>query len=78
MLALHGFDVVGLEISSKGADAARAYAEQELAEPHDYNFGSSDAVRPKEPGTVTIATGDFFDPSWTSEKFDLIYDYTVS
>lgn len=78
MLALHGFDVVGLEISSTGADAAKAYARQELAEPHEYNFGSPDAVPNKDPGTVTIATGDFFDQSWSTEKFHLIFDYTVS
>lgn len=33
MLALHGFDVIGLELSPKGAEVARAYAESELSDP---------------------------------------------
>lgn len=77
MLALHGFDVIGLELSPKGAEVARAYAESELSDPHEYNYGDPDAVLVDGPGSVTILSGDFFDSSWTEAKFDLIYDYTV-
>ncbi|KAJ4176549.1 hypothetical protein NW767_015411 [Fusarium falciforme] len=76
MLALHGFDVIGLELSPKGAEVARAYAESELSDPHEYNYGDPDAVLVDGPGSVTILSGDFFDSSWAEAKFDLIYDYT--
>lgn len=78
MLALHGFDVVGLELSPRGAEVARTYAVQELAEPHDYNYGTASGVPFEGPGTVSIVAGDFFDNTLISNKFDLIYDYTVS
>lgn len=78
MLALHGFDVVGLELSSKGADVARAYTAKELSEPHEYNFGTLEASDSEGPGSITILSGDFFDRAWSNQKFDLIYDYTVS
>ncbi|KAG8425579.1 hypothetical protein J3458_002265 [Metarhizium acridum] len=82
MLALHGFDVYGLEVSAKGAQIARDYAAGELAEPQDYNFGSNG--RPSgQPGRVRIIAGDFFVRDWEQtlaqdgvEGFDLIYDYT--
>lgn len=82
MLALHGLDVVGLELSPKGAAVARAYAKAELAAPRDYNFGSGgSAVRPA--GEVQIIAGDFFTRDWEAgasvgDGFDLVYDYTVS
>ncbi|KIH92854.1 hypothetical protein SPBR_03055 [Sporothrix brasiliensis 5110] len=78
MLALHGFDVVGLESSPKAAEAARAYAQSELADPHGYNFGDALATAPpaEAAGSVTIVIGDFFDDAWSTAQFDLIYDYT--
>ena len=83
MLALHGLDVVGLEISEKGAEAARAYSEKELADPHDYNFGSPGPVTPGRAGEVQVIAGDFFKRGWEAgasvgSGFDLVYDYTVS
>jgi len=80
MLALHGFDVVGLEISSKGVSIADEYAIKELSAPQPYNFGSSD---PRDAGsvgkgTVKFIQGDFFKGDSVGEKFDIIYDYTVS
>lgn len=83
MLALHGLDVIGLEISETGAETARAYAQAELADPHDYNFGNTDHASPDNIGEVQIISGDFFKRDWeegtmASKGFDLIYDYTVS
>ncbi|GAB1321042.1 hypothetical protein MFIFM68171_11252 [Madurella fahalii] len=87
MLALHGFDVVGLDVSQKAVDTARAYVETELSQPSAYNFADGDsetrlAARP--PGTVSFVCGDFFQRDWEAEYFatcdnagfDLIYDYT--
>lgn len=89
MLALHGYDAYGLEVSPKGVETARAYAEAQLAEPSEYNF-SGDKNRDKysavERGQVKFVAGDFFAKDWEAEcreseeefaGFDLIYDYTV-
>lgn len=88
MLALHGYDVYGLEVSERGADVARQYAAAELSEPGEYNFGTHDSVPGAQPGEVKILTGDFFKRDWEVQcasssgddfqGFDLIYDYTVS
>ena len=83
MLALHGLDVVGLEISKKGAETARAYIQAELADPHDYNFGNADSKSCGSIGEVQVISGDFFKRDWeegtmAGEGFDIIYDYTVS
>lgn len=89
MLALHGFDAVGLEISDKAIDSARAYAEAELSRPSAYNFAGEDCENRRsagQPGTVTFVAGDFFRTDWEDtcfttrddRGFDVIYDYTVS
>ncbi|KAJ9485146.1 hypothetical protein VN97_g8224 [Penicillium thymicola] len=76
MLALHGFDAVGLEISSKGVSTAEEYAHKELQTPQPYNFGSAWASK-FERGSVSFIQGDFFQSDCTKgEKFDVIYDYT--
>ena len=78
MLALHGFDAVGLEISAKGVSTAEEYAQKELQAPQAYNFGSASANK-FERGSVSFIQGDFFRSDCTKgEKFDVIYDYTVS
>ncbi|KAL4767539.1 S-adenosyl-L-methionine-dependent methyltransferase [Aspergillus nidulans var. acristatus] len=82
MLALHGFDVYGLDVSARGVTLAREYAEAELARPQAYNFGSDWASterkgQAKGRGKVTFIEGDFFQSGWEARiKFDLIYDYT--
>ncbi|KAG4271813.1 hypothetical protein FPRO04_14655 [Fusarium proliferatum] len=84
MLALHDFDVYGLDVSAKGVEIARQYAVTELAEPKEYNFGEKEKFSAAQPGTVKILVGDFFNRQWEvscaqdgCEGFDLIYDYTV-
>lgn len=84
MLALHGFDAYGLEISETAVKEAEKYAFAELAKPSAYQFGSEQ--RPAHvPGSVTFFQGDFFTTRWKfkgeideTTKFDVIYDYTVS
>ncbi len=84
MLALHGFDVYGLDVSEKGVTLARDYATTELAKPQAYNFGSAWASATKKSqarsqGEVKFLKGDFFKSDWeVGIQFDLIYDYTVS
>ncbi|KAG6010016.1 hypothetical protein E4U21_000457 [Claviceps maximensis] len=82
MLALHGFDVYGLEVSSKGAQIARDYVTRELESPQDYNYGPKGRFQ-TQVGSVQIITADFFDRDWETllggagkRGFDLIYDYT--
>ena len=78
MLALHGFDVVGLEVSEKGAQVARDLTSAELKSPQEHNFG--DAKPSAKTGSITIITGDFFSRDWEKDgatEFDLVYDYTV-
>lgn len=77
MLALHGFDAYGIDLSEKAIDTAKEYSTKELQSPRDYNFNTS--IRPNvlNPSTTFFA-GDFFNNDWNSLnlKFDVIYDYT--
>ncbi|RAH54691.1 thiopurine S-methyltransferase family protein [Aspergillus piperis CBS 112811] len=81
MLALHGFDVYGLDISATGVSEARKYAASEMQSPQGYNFSSGTATT-ADIGNVKSIAGDFFSSAWESEalrdgeKFDLVYDYT--
>lgn len=81
MLALHGFNVYGLEVSPKGAEIATRYAEKELANPSEYNYGSEKHWRAIQKGSVEIIAADFFKREWENAcgegGFDVIYDYTV-
>lgn len=89
MLALHGFDAYGLEISTDAVAAAQAYYASEMAAPSAYNFSragsGSGSGSPGTAGGATFFQGDFFQRDWElatplegDAKFDLIYDYTVS
>ncbi|KAL2170690.1 hypothetical protein VTG60DRAFT_4532 [Thermothelomyces hinnuleus] len=88
MLALHGYDAYGLDVSLKGLEMARAHAAAQLAAPSEDNFSSSSQggrYPASERGHVRFVVGDFFARDWESDccsdgevfsGFDLIYDYT--
>ncbi|EPS30702.1 hypothetical protein PDE_05654 [Penicillium oxalicum 114-2] len=82
MLALHGFDACGLEISETAVQEARRYAADVMARPPADYFGAQYRP-PSSPGSVTFVKGDFLNPAWSVEEgadganaFDLVYDYT--
>lgn len=84
MLALHGFDAYGLEISETAVKEAEAYAAAEMASPSSYHFGEGQSGA-DSPGSAVFLKGDFFTSEWefkggidAGTKFDLAYDYTVS
>lgn len=81
MLALHGFDVYGLDVSGTGVAIARAYTGKELEAPQAHNFGkawSPAESKEQTTGEIALVEGDFFQSGWEPEApFDLIYDYTV-
>ncbi|KAI1135623.1 S-adenosyl-L-methionine-dependent methyltransferase [Hypoxylon sp. FL0543] len=83
MLALHGFNVYGLDVSRKAVETAQEYAATELREPSAYNFAFEDDYLELSPGSLKFIEGDFFKTDWEKEieidgfqGFDLIYDYT--
>ncbi|KAK4120719.1 thiopurine S-methyltransferase family protein [Parathielavia appendiculata] len=88
MLALHGYDVYGLEVSPTAVETARAYAATQFAAPSPYNFlnaSTEDQYLGSERGQVRFIVDDFFARGWEVEcrsndeeftGFDLIYDYT--
>ncbi|KAF9886492.1 hypothetical protein FE257_011399 [Aspergillus nanangensis] len=80
MLALHGFDAYGLEISATAVKEAEAYASAEMEHPRPYNFGQAARATADESsrGTARFVQGDFFRDDWCGDdaKFDLVYDYT--
>lgn len=80
MLALHGFDAYGLDISATGVAAAEAFASKELQNPGAANFGLNHDSKSQSRGSVKFLEGNFFAPEWEKDaggKFDIVYDYTV-
>jgi len=81
MLALHGFDAYGLDISATGVAAAKAFTSKELQNPSATNFGlNHDNKEFQSRGNVKFLEGNFFASEWENEaggEFDLVYDYTV-
>ncbi|KAK9237826.1 S-adenosyl-L-methionine-dependent methyltransferase [Lipomyces kononenkoae] len=82
MLALHGFDAYGLDISATGVSIAEECASTEMIHPQACNFGENTGAV-QNPGNTYFIQGDFFKSDWESkviesrdDKFDLIYDYT--
>ncbi|PLB40682.1 thiopurine S-methyltransferase family protein [Aspergillus candidus] len=82
MLALHGFDAYGLEISATAVAEARKYAAVEMSCPQEYNFGHAQS-QTRDVGSAIFAVGDFFESEWEGQgildarvKYDLVYDYT--
>lgn len=83
MLALHGFDTWGLEISSTAVLTAQRYSAEQMKDPSSGNFATSEEIEKFEAGTINFIRGNFFENDWESavpgeKMFDLIYDYTVS
>lgn len=82
MLALHGIDTYGLEVSPNAVDVAQKNIQSQLSNPSTNNFGTNSADRP-QPGKAQVILGDFFQRSWETQfgpdfrGFDIIYDYTV-
>lgn len=82
MLAEHGFEAWGLEVSAQAVKSAEEYARS--VKGYAANGKSHVEANSSEPGRVNFVVGDFFAPEWQSslpfadEKFDLVYDYTVS
>lgn len=79
LLSAFGYDVVGLDISEKALAEAKAL--QKNIDAGDYDvYKLRDGVTAK--GGVTWINGDFFKDEFLAEakveKFDLIFDYTVS
>lgn len=75
LLALAGYNVVGLDISSHAVEAAKAWTE--AFHQRDGEATGSGGRR----GSVDFVCGDFFQDDWlgkASKGFDIIYDYTVS
>jgi hypothetical protein len=76
LLAGHGYDAYGLEISSTALESARK-VEKEMSGKGVYD------IEGKENGSITWVSGDFFndevlkDVEGDNGKFDLIYDYTA-
>lgn len=91
MLALHGIDAFGLEVSRTAVDVAKDYAAQELSKSAEDPFPRSRPVTRSlldgGRGAVRFVVGNFFSSDWEGEcqrdsdepeaGFDLIYDYTV-
>jgi uncharacterized protein YcnI len=83
MLALHGFDAYGLEISSTAVSVAREYAKAQMEKPDIHHWAESGKTH-QPAGKITFIKGDFFDRAWEADLplesggFDLVYDYTVS
>jgi hypothetical protein len=85
MLAIHGFDACGLEVSRTAVATATKYAGTELLNPTAQNFSAGPSLPNVKQGKVKFVLGDPFKRDWESEcsereieGFDLIYDYTAS
>lgn len=76
LLASCGYDVLGLEVSATAVQSARAWVAERAAE---YPVRDEAVGR----GRAEIVLGDFWGDGWIQqvgglERFELIYDYTVS
>ncbi|KAI8941041.1 hypothetical protein NX059_002285 [Plenodomus lindquistii] len=80
MLALHGIETWGLEVSQGAVNVANENVKAQLENPAPSNFGGKGS-RPTSANAKVIL-GDFFQKGWESQitadfqGFDIIYDYT--
>lgn len=78
LLAEHGYDAVGVDISAAAIVDAKAWVGVQLDK-----MEASGAAVPK--GKIELVAGDFFKNDWIESLgievqggFDIIYDYAVS
>lgn len=82
MLALHGFETWGLEVSQGAVDVASNNVQTQLTNPSAGNFGVGGSW--SVLGKAKVILGDFFQRDWEAQigqdfkGFDVVYDYTVS
>lgn len=75
LLASHGYDAVGLDISESAIKECKKFADEEAPKYLD---------NAKDAGSYQFVTGDFFKDDWLEtvgadeSRFHFIYDYTVS
>lgn len=77
LLAQHGYDAVGVDISNAAIIDAKAWVSNELM-----NIKDADGKAPE--GNIQLVAGDFFKDDWVESLgieaeggFDVIYDYAV-
>lgn len=79
LLAVLGYDVVGLDYSAAAVEQARV---REGSIRDEEGWGVWEGKGGRDRGRVTWVQGDFFDDEWVREVgkggFDVIFDYTVS
>jgi SAM-dependent methyltransferase len=81
LLAAHGYDAYGLEISENAASDGKKWLEN-TGEGKEGEYKTHDEKIGK--GAAKVLLGDFFEDGWAAEAggigegFDLIYDCTVS
>jgi hypothetical protein len=86
LLALHGYETYGLEVSPAAIAAAKEYTSSVLENPPAMYFSTQVEEEITEyraqRGEVHFFQADFFEKDWAGRdvpsQFDLVYDYTVS
>ena len=86
LLALHGYDSYGLEVSPAAVAAAKDYSSSQFESPSQAYFSTRNdeevAAYLKNRGEAHFFCADFFEKSWAGNdvpsRYDLVYDYTVS
>lgn len=77
LLKSFGYEAIGLEYSENAVKACHRFEEEKGGEYQTYDTKIGE-------GTAQFVVGDFFQDDWlvavggSKNKFDLIYDYTVS
>lgn len=81
LLATHGYDAFGVEISKTAVREAREWASDQL---EIEKAASGHTLETDRWGRIQMVEGDFFKDDWVEAMeidlrggFDLVYDYTV-
>lgn len=86
LLARHGYNAYGLEVSPAAVAAGKLYAWSELEKSSSMSFSSESAeetaMHASNQGEARFFQADFFEEDWAGRDapshYDLVYDYTVS